>query len=684
LKFQIDIARRYGFAREGSLTILEKQLELPSIAGVLEYQNFTDLDYEIVISFQQSPEIRNTKNLDIKSRPDFMILHGQNPLLVNRNGSNGSNIEVENNYKSQSSLEFFIPGTLNYPESFAALKISHESLIPTTKYAEDELSINCELVMNSHHDLTSGPGLVVLYNSPKLLNNPRTLVNRVLSILHRSSPDKILYLPGVATVNNLAILVYLGVDIFDNIQCIHHARSGKLMTLGGIVHYSNAQNALCSCPGCLDRLKLVNNTNSPFNDQNKGLSNALFGSILKHNDLALRSELSLIKTSLATGTLRELVEARMVSEPNLSALIRIMDLEFFPILEPYFPVYRKGKFITTSREALNRVEVLRFRDRVLNRYQKPEGAKILVLFPCSARKPYSTSKSHKLFFRAVQSAIQNLKNKDVLANLLHEVIVTSPLGLVPRELELVYPAQQYDIPVTGHWFEDELVMINEELTEYLSKNQYDNIIIHLPPDLSKPLSETIKSKFGPDINISITCGDTPTKKSALEQLSEQLHKILLKYEQDPKTMDRLNNRLRTLKGIVGFQFGAAGYELLNDVKVRGKYPYLKIFGSKTQNGRDVQLGMLTSDRGFISLTLPGAKRIYELPDFDHIVEIDDFVPKGSVMAVGVENASDIIRSGDEVVIVFGHEVRGVGQAVVSGPEMVSSNRGMAVKVRHHK
>ena len=35
-------------------------------------------------------------------------------------------------------------------------------------------------------------------------------------------------------------------------------------------------------------------------------------------------------------------------------------------------------------------------------------------------------------------------------------MVTSPLGLVPRDLEEVWPAGHYDIPVTGDWTRDEI------------------------------------------------------------------------------------------------------------------------------------------------------------------------------------------------------------------------------------
>ena len=44
----------------------------------------------------------------------------------------------------------------------------------------------------------------------------------------------------------------------------------------------------------------------------------------------------------------------------------------------------------------------------------------------------------------------------------HEVIVTSPLGLVPRDLEEVWPAGYYDIPVTGDW-----TQVNDRVTKML-------------------------------------------------------------------------------------------------------------------------------------------------------------------------------------------------------------------------
>lgn len=72
---------------------------------------------------------------------------------------------------------------------------------------------------------------------------------------------------------------------------------------------------------------------------------------------------------------------------------------------------------------------------------------IIVLLPCSSKKPYSISQSHQKFIKAIKSA------KVVV----EEVILTSPYGLVPRALERLV---NYDIPVTGEWSFEEIELIN--------------------------------------------------------------------------------------------------------------------------------------------------------------------------------------------------------------------------------
>ncbi len=57
-------------------------------------------------------------------------------------------------------------------------------------------------------------------------------------------------------------------------------------------------------------------------------------------------------------------------------------------------------------------------------------------------------------------------------------------------------------------------------------------------------------------------------------------------------------------------------------------------------------------------------------------------PKGNIFAVGVKDADENIRIGDDVVVLRDKELVGVGVAVMSPEEMIESDRGEAVRIRH--
>ncbi len=670
----LDVKSRDGLSRLGHWTIMEKCIEIPTIAGISTNRIPLFTSTELEVSYLQDSSLQKLEagnsadraHLDGVNHPHMNaqtnhtklhLYHLGNPLLK----ESMEKIDIDKPVHPN----LFIPGTINFPECFTEVGISKDSLFPVGQNKSNEGSKELQIITDSTGSLDQDAKILIIANAVRLLDNPRGFVSRIVSLNHRKEPQKLLYLPGIATVHNLAVLVYLGVDIVDTCQCVLQARIGNLMNASGPIPISAVADAgkLCGCDGCANLRE----------------GNSTFEGILKHNENALFSELALIKSTIARGRLRELVEQRMLTEPRLSAIVRILDLEFYDTLEQYSPVFRPTKYITCSREALNRIEVIRFRTRVKERYIKPDSARILLLLPCSAKKPYSTSKSHRLFRQTIQETLGNIS----YMNRLHEVIVTSPLGLVPRELELVYPAQQYDIPVTGHWFADEREMIKECIQNFLIKNKYDHILIHFNSSLGELLKECVQttlSNTGEDNDnttpVICTSLGHPTAYKSLEKLANELRNALTRAEGNHRVSQE-NRQLENLGCISRYQFGEPGVELLKGSKIKGRYPNLKIFKDSQQ------VGMLTGVRGFISLTLHGARILAKKAGFQYKITIDDFVPKGSIMAVGVEKADNMIRIGDEVVACHNDEVRAVGQAVMSGVEMQNSTRGMAVKVRHH-
>jgi archaeosine synthase len=485
--------------------------------------------------------------------------------------------------------------------------------------------------------------IFVVTNAYQLLQQPKNFTDFNVELREKIGYEKLIYLPSIGEPANFALLSYLGVDFFDSVSAILAARNGTLLFSNRKYNKNDLQELPCNCPTC--------------NKFEKKPSDMGFQNILNHNYFVMLSEIKHVRNAINRGDLRGLVETRVKADPNLTAILRNLDTNHYNYLEKRTPMTSKSKLLATTKESLIRPEIKRFQKRVKDRYRKPNSAKILLLLPCSAKKPYSFSKSHKLFREKLNSSGNPF--------IVHELIVTSPMGLVPRELELVHPASSYDIPVTGIWDEDEKKMIRKLLTEYLKNNQYDKIIAHLPKDLMEFIQDILEKP-------EKTCINNSTSKESLDRLSTVLKKNVKDYEKvKPQERSR-----EDIMGLASYQFGKKIAEkLLKNCIIKGKYPYQKIIHN------NIQLGMITKERGLISLTINGAERIAKSKRY--WVEIyDDFTLKGSVFTPGVKNADEEIRVGDEVIVTKNNKLCAVGVAQMNGDEINKSSHGEAVKVRH--
>jgi len=473
---------------------------------------------------------------------------------------------------------------------------------------------------------------LVIGGAPLLLGEPREFAETIVRLRHMAGPNRILYSPGIALPSNLAILVYCGVDVLDSVAVLFESSRGIWLNPDGAWPRESLKTLPCRCPACLS---------------DDGRS-----ALIEHNQIALWEEMELVKSCIRAGSLRELTEKRATNSPWNMAVLRHMDIRHYESQERHAAV-TGGRLKAYSSQSLTRPEIVRFRRRIDERYVKPPSPEVLLLLPCSARKPYSFSRSHRLFREAVSSCGNPAT--------VHEVIVTSPLGIVPRELELAYPAAHYDIPVTGDWSLDEAAIVRGALDSFLRRNKYARIVAHL--DVEK---QFLEEALG---NADFTCAGRATDDASMRSLADGLRKAV---EEVPKVRKEQRS-IEDMTSFARFQFGEAGESLLEDARVRGRYPEIKILRGGTQ------LAMLT-ERGMLSLTLDGGRELSKRNAY--CVEIDDFYLQGSLFAVGVEYASEEIRIGDDVVLRHGDEVRGVGVAQMSSMEMIESERGEAVKVRH--
>lgn len=464
--------------------------------------------------------------------------------------------------------------------------------------------------------------VVVVPNAYELRKDPRRIIDVVVRLREAMGFGRILCMMGLGEPSTVALLTYMGVDVFDD----------SLPRAAGLEHVRLMPEA------------------EVFMDE---------GDVAGANIASMEEELEKVRMFIRADRLRELADQRSFSSPSNVALLRLYDQEAYRYAEETCSTVG-CRFGCNSTQALRRPDLKRYRERV-GMYRKPENKRILLLLPCSAKKPYHISKSHRAFASAIHTAQHD--------TLVHEVIVTSPLGMVPRELDACYPANSYDIPVTGEWKCEEKRMIREMVGSLISQG-YDKVICHLGDDYE--LVEGLA-----DMECTVV-GD-PTSPKSLENLDKALRAAA----KDMEPVDYLVDRNNLARNLLEFQFGRDIADLLMDENTYaiGKFPYWKYIREDPQDRkRKVQIGMMTPERGMVSLTLEGAE-IVAAAGFA-TVEIMDFELKGNLFAVGVVKADPRIRIGDEAVIVCNGQVRGVGVAMMCGREMTDLKRGIAVKVRH--
>ncbi|WP_435100198.1 archaeosine synthase subunit alpha [Halarchaeum sp. P4] len=483
-----------------------------------------------------------------------------------------------------------------------------------------------------------GADVYVVSGAPGFVGHGSAFRDAVIDVREAVPDDTALYLSGVATPQNVATLVYAGVDLVDGDRAVVHGTQGRYLTTEGEHDIADLDELPCACPACQRPV-------SEFGREE----------CVEHNVNALQAELARVRGRIRQGRLRDYIEGQARHEAWTTAAFREFDQQW-SYVEERTPVERDSLLLAASEDTLRRVEIQRFADRVTSRYTPRLDDYPLLLVPCSARKPYSDSQSHRQF-------------QDAASYRGHVVSMTSPIGVVPTELELTYPAQHYDSVVTGRWTENELDFVSTVLERYLERTDYPRVIAHVPDEGYEEIVRRATADL--DIPVEFTVEDHPTTDESLGELN-----AALAGEDQIWVQER---EAATLRAVADFQFGeGAGDRLFpeDDFTLQGRYPKLQAL-----DGDGEQLAALVPQYGTLSLSLAGARTWVESDVPTKRVEIDAFVPRGNVLAPGVVDADDSIRPGDEVVV-EGPEAFAVGRAVVHGSAMADATRGVAVDVRH--
>lgn len=458
-----------------------------------------------------------------------------------------------------------------------------------------------------HHDPTLldadlQPNIVVLVDAVQLAAQPGKLVTAIQTLKHRF-PGSLLWTPGLGGPDNAAVLAWFGVDLFDTTRTRFALSAEHLLTAFG--------------------------PRRPLEGESFSMDVALH-----HYQQALRS----VQSAIETGTLRRLAQQQSLNSPRLVEHMRHSDAlmtDKSDVLRAHPSGLETIEFM--AHESHLDAEVASWVEFMTKRYRTPEGLdNVLVLLPCSERKPYRLSKSHRKFIEAIGS------------NACHEVMVTSPLGLVPRDLEDVWPAGFYDIPVTGDWTQDERDRVQNMVESLVERHNYAFIINH---------SGLILESVGVEI-IETRQGESSGSRGALQRLSDAVNHCKQEVELRRRKGESIN--LDRFKSISRYLYG--NDEWLNGCRIRGKPPRWRI----EVEGKQIALWMF--DRAGFSFSKDAIPLLSEHHILPKVILRSGIKWKGDLHLGIIDSFDKNIRRGQDVLVMQDGEPVGSARALAPGWE----------------
>jgi archaeosine synthase len=520
--------------------------------------------------------------------------------------------------------------------------------------------------------------LIQKHNNIKLLNfldifdNLRFFRNKLEAIIKLKDEldnNLVLMVSGRVLTKYIPIIVYLGFDLINSSYLTHLSAESFYDTIDNLIPAYKVRYLPCNCLSCQNRLK--------------GLLEEKYSAdkidlLCYHNFIVARNYMNKTIQYLHTEDFRALVEKSSLNELNFKSLLKICDKNYFEQLKYHSKMIQKNREITCLGPiSYNRPDFEYFRRNVLNTFTPEPWTKLIILLPCSAKKPYSQSRSHQKFYDIIRQFSEFPS--------FQEIILTSPLGAIPRQLENIYPVNSYEISVTGDWNTEEIEIAANMLSALLNKFDKDiPVICHLDGgylDIAKETEKSVKNQL-----IFSNVDDHLTSDDALKKLENNLQNNISEFK--PKMNISSDNKLtkswrRKFSKIIDYQFGMGFGEKLISENVRYKRDHrnTRFYLEDKSNGD--QLGTFKFSTGKIRLSIKGAERIAYLPDFSNFIIFDGTVLKGNTLFMpGIKNYAPNLLP-DQNVCIFDQKKESIiamGDMITSSRFIQNSTSGKVVKI----
>jgi 7-cyano-7-deazaguanine tRNA-ribosyltransferase len=285
------------------------------------------------------------------------------------------------------------------------------------------------------------------------------LADMILTAKKGLPVERPLHLFGAGHPSMFSLAVALGCDLFDSAAYALYARENRYMTENGTWRLDELDYFPCSCPRCSSETPRGLESKPPKERE-------VF--LAEHNLHVCIAELRRIKQAIREGRLWEHTEMRVHAHPALlSALKRLRNHEDF--LEKFSPTVKGSGFFYFDAIGLARPEITHYRKRFSERYTPPENARVLLLVPQTRNKPFHKAPE----FKKIRQLFRSLGEE--LSGHVHVCVYAAPFGVVPLELDEVYPLSQHE---TALPLDCETVdYVACQAAEYVTRNGYGSVVL---------------------------------------------------------------------------------------------------------------------------------------------------------------------------------------------------------------
>jgi 7-cyano-7-deazaguanine tRNA-ribosyltransferase len=453
--------------------------------------------------------------------------------------------------------------------------------------------------------------------------------------------DRPVHLFGCGHPMLFAQAALLGCDFFDSASYAKFAESGRMLLPTGTVHLKDLSELPCDCPICsatsADELKSEKKEEQELK-------------LMKHNLYVSVAEMRRVRQAISEGKLFELAAYRARGHPTLYEALQVMSEEFLQF-EKEDPIGKTSSIFYTGPETTRRPEITGFHTRVLKRYPYRQTRTVLLVSD-SGLRPYSDTSEviiREVRKRAVDQVI---------------LLFVTPMGVVPWELEHVHPAQQCLFPESLD--SETLEIVRQRTKKILDSMDYQ---------------KAIWLKRVSNVDSALTALEDDYSFETVSSATEAINQL-------PQETEGVSWTNRKLRALLTYQWGANAGNLadLEDMEVVFSKSTGKIRHCKS-DGEIIFTVVPTT--GLLTPTFKGGQELLraEIDETYRVImdsDVSEFVASGkSALAKFVKHADPNLRAGEEV-LVF-DEVRnllGTGKALITGDEMTTFNRGVAVVIRH--